>query len=292
MPRIWRSPEWRRKPTGVSLSSAAKLSRKAGPPQWANSDIASISKDGNRIQDALKQWSNNRSWSKNRDTFQQSIISASQSNTSSTASGISSSLTQAQSLSREARQLYETADRLEQRWSAQDGRGVSGALNTSDAFLSFARSEIANTPLVFRAFDPANATHWSSNDREIASERGLLIGRYTDQIGREIRAEVSARLVSPDSEGIAAPSSIMSGGLGVRGVAVGSGAARSRGRASPETTLRQEGTAIRQEVDVRQSGGRGVVEQKTHDALAETPASSALSKQGAERARLWGKLDR
>jgi conjugal transfer mating pair stabilization protein TraG len=209
---------------GIAEASA-KVSATAGiGKRWNSSDVASVSRDADRIDGALEQWSTNRGWSNNRDAFNRSVSTSSRSDVSSQASGISSSVTNAETQSREARRYFETASRLESRWSLSDGRSVAGSLNTTDAFLDFARAEIASTPLVYRHFDPANAADWHSVDPDVAGERQLLVERYIERAGSLIRSDAEQHLRAPNSSGITPPKNenrrrppVVSGSLPVRG---------------------------------------------------------------------------
>ncbi len=255
--------------------------------RWTDSDVASVSRDGSRIEDALKSWSTNHGWSENRDAFERSVTTSSRSDVSSSASGISMSLTEAQSFSREARRYYEQADRLEARWSEQDGQGVSGSLNTSDAFLAFARAEIGNTPLVYRDFDPANATHWHSTGGQVALERDLLMSKYVEHVGQAMRDEVAEHLTAPDASGLSRPR--VSNEEEVRA----SGVARSRSVpnvtvSEVEGALLKDADAVRREVVAAQLQGAETIESKRRVRDADTAgAAEGTTANGAERAREW-----
>jgi conjugal transfer mating pair stabilization protein TraG len=190
---------------GIAEASA-KASATAGiGKRWNSSDVASVTRDADRIDGALEQWSTNRGWSNNRDVFNRSVSTSSRSDVSSQASGISSSVTNAETHSREARRYFETASRLESRWSLSDGRSVAGSLNTTDAFLDFARAEIASTPLVYRHFDPANAADWHCSDPDVAGERTLLVTRYIERAGSLIREDAERQLHEPSGDEIISP---------------------------------------------------------------------------------------
>jgi conjugal transfer mating pair stabilization protein TraG len=269
---------------GASASGSAGTSRR-----WTNSDVAAVSRDGSRIEDALESWSANHGWSQNRDTFERSVATSSRSDVSNSASGISASLTEAQSFSREARRFYEEADRLETRWSARDGRGVSGSLNTSDAFLAFARSEIANTPLVYQQFDPANATHWQSMNPQISFERSLLLSKYVEQVGADMRAEVEDQLANPDAAGLSRPAA--SSGEDVR--ASGADAASlvpTVGGAVENRTLIDRVDDIRTGVDDAQARGAEIIGRNQRRRDVDTAgAAGGPTDDGAKRARGWSK---
>lgn len=273
---------------GVARIGASASLSGGKSKRWTDSDIASVSRDGTRIQDALEQWSTNRGWSENQDSFSRSVATSSRSDVTSRASGITSSITEAQSFSREAREFYEEADRLEQRWSSSDSDGVSGSLNTSDAFLSFARAEIASTPLVYRSFDPANATHWSSDDPQIAMERDLLISRYVDSVGQQMRDEIEARLSSPSAEGIERPAISSASDVHAAGRA-SAASVPGISAASADADLVERSEVIRDEVMDAQSRGSELIERNRQIRDADTSgAAGAPSRAGAERARQWG----
>lgn len=241
--------------------SAGVIGRLSGgaSKRWTDSDSATISRDGTRIQDALESWSVNRGWSTNRDTFDRSVSTSSRSDVTSQASGISSSVTDAENFTKESRRFYEAADRFEARWSTQDSIGANGSLNTSDSFLSFARAEIASTPLVYQRFDPANAAHWHSSDTQIAKERDQLISRYVQDVGDEMRAEVSTHFVEPNSKGLLRPAH--SSEQGVRASSAAMSAMLPRTDATPGSpAIRLRSEMIGGEVAVHQRDGSSALQ--------------------------------
>lgn len=250
--------------------------------RWTDADTAAVSRDGNKIADALQQWSSNRGWASNQDTFNRAIATSSQSDVSSRANGITSSVTEATSFSHEARRFYEEARRLEQSWSTRDSRGVSGALNGSDAFLAFARAEIAATPLVYRAFDPANATHWSSGNPQISMERNLLVSRYVAGVAEQMRAEVERRLTLPSQGDIQRPSASLRGRS--------SNANIKPAAALPETaTIDRRSGQIRGEVASQQTRGAQRIERELISRERELKDGGSISTIDPERARSWGR---
>ena len=218
--------------------------------RWTDTDNASLRRDASQIDQAMQTWATNHSWSSNRDTFERSVATSSRSDVTSQATGLTASATHARTLSREARRYFEEARRIEQRWSVQDGQGVSGALNTSDAFLAFARREIAETPLVYRHFDPASAADWHSGDPALIRERDLLIEHYVATSGATMRAEVEQHLMVPDGAGLQAPHA--------RAAAETprvAGRPGATGGLPEEEALQRQGDAIRGEVARAAAGG-------------------------------------
>ncbi|NNM77690.1 conjugal transfer protein TraG [Sphingomonas sp. ID1715] len=271
---------------GIASASVAGNLSGGASKRWTGNDLAAVSRDGNRIEDALRQWSATRGWTENRDAFDRSVVTSGRSDVASNASGISSSILSAETWSREARQFYETAQRLEESWAAREGASVAGALNTSDAFLKFARAEIAATPFVYHSFDPANAIHWSSDDPQLVAERSSLIARYISNASARMRADVEKQLVEPPATGLEALSVDVTGR---RLPAFGEPIAASSRTAPPssEEIAAQTGK-LRQDVrDHTQNGTERIAQQRT--ALDREIRPGAPTPEGANAARDWGR---
>ncbi|MGI9361074.1 MAG: conjugal transfer protein TraG N-terminal domain-containing protein, partial [Parasphingorhabdus sp.] len=101
---------------------------------WTDSDIGIASEDRNRIMGSLNQISENRNWSKTRDGFVRSVSSSSSSEISSSASGLTTSLTEAQSYTVEARRSEELASRLVDQATWYESNNAAGSLNLSQAY--------------------------------------------------------------------------------------------------------------------------------------------------------------
>ena len=273
---------------GVAKIGASLGARGGASKRWTDGDTASVSREGGRIADALEQWSTSRGWSQNRDAFDRSVSTSSRSDVSTSASGISSNITEAQNFSREARRFYEEANRIETRWSARDGEGVSGSLNTSDAFLAFARAEIASTPLVYRGFDPANASHWHSSDPQVASERDMLMSKYVNQVGANMRAEIEGHLAAPDANGLSRPAVPPREDVRASGEMTTPQRPIKRPAADPALIDRVED--VRREVTDAQYRGAHIVEQQRRAQEVDTAGAAAgPTKQGAAHTREWGR---
>ncbi len=275
---------------GVLSGSASATGNAGMSKRWTASDTASLSREGSKIQDALESWSTNRSWSDNRDTFERSVSTSSRSDVSSNASGISRSLSEAQSFSREARRFYEAADRLESRWSTHESEGVNGSLNTSDAFLAFARAEIAATPLVYRNFDPADASHWQSVDPQLTLERNLLLSRYVSRAGASMRDEVEQQLAAPTAAGLERPSINSDADVRGGGMNQGDPTPTSQGYARAEQ-LSEQAQMIRSAVAEAQANGASIVRQGRRARDTEiNVATSGPDLEAVERVRIGDKL--
>lgn len=243
--------------------------------RWSATDVAAVSKDSSRIAEALASWSSDRGWTHSRDSFERSAETTSRSDVASRTSGKSFSATRAQTESAEARRYFEDAHRIEQRWSTSSSQSVSGVLNASDEFLQFARQEIATTPLVYKRFDPASATDWSSTDVETSGERDLLVQRFVEHVGERIRSEVHGRVSEIDGAGLRMPEM--------------SPVNASSPAISPEPT-RPSGQNVRNDVQRALGDGRRNIERRSLATEGHASLDGVeLNRGGTSQVRDWGR---
>jgi conjugal transfer mating pair stabilization protein TraG len=109
---------------------------------WTDSDIGIASEDRSKIMSALSQLSDSRNWTSTREGFLRETSSSSVSQVSTSASGLSRSLTEAESYTLEARRAEEMANRLESQASWYEGNSAAGSLNLSQAYREWGIGEI------------------------------------------------------------------------------------------------------------------------------------------------------
>ena len=109
---------------------------------WTDSDIGIASEDRGRIMGTLRQLSDSRNWSNTREGFLRETSSSSVSQVSTSSSGLSRSLTEAESYTREARRAEEVASRLENQASWYEANSAAGTLNLSQAYREWGMAEI------------------------------------------------------------------------------------------------------------------------------------------------------
>ena len=109
---------------------------------WTDSDVGIASEDRNRITGTLQQLSDTRNWSNTREGFLRQTSSSSSSQVSTSAAGLSRSLTEAQTYSVEARRAEELASRLENQASWYEGANAAGSLNLSQAYREWGMAEL------------------------------------------------------------------------------------------------------------------------------------------------------
>ena len=204
------------------------------------------------------------------------MTTSGRSDVNSSASGLSSNVSESVTKTSEARRYFEEAHRLEERWSVSDGNGVHGSLNSTDAFLQFARAEIAATPLVYKSFDPANATHWVASDPQISGERSLLVTRYIASASDEMRRELEGSLRSPDAIGLSSPQQVPTSGseIGARSAVVRSAVEQS-----------SSATDLLPEVRSAQERGEQAISRRRASLELRTQGAGSMSQEAAEAAR-------
>jgi conjugal transfer mating pair stabilization protein TraG len=122
---------------------SAQIGVKGGRNQsWTDTDVGIASEDRSKIVGTLSQLSDSRNWSSTREGFLRETSSTSVSQVSTSASGLSRSLTEAESYTLEARRAEEMANRLESQASWYEGNSAAGSLNLSQAYREWGMGEI------------------------------------------------------------------------------------------------------------------------------------------------------
>ena len=177
---------------------SASLGVRGGRNQsWTDSDIGIASEDRSRLLAALTQISESRNWSSTREGFLRETSASSESLVSTTASGLNTSLTEAQSYTIEARRAEELASRLEDQASWYESANAAGTLNLSQAYREWGMAEIeANRdyygPVRFDDID----FQMSPAGQQLQAR---FVASYADQIHEDIEGELSLPAAAPIS---------------------------------------------------------------------------------------------
>jgi conjugal transfer mating pair stabilization protein TraG len=170
--------------------AGAKVGVKGGGSRtWTDSDIGIASEDRSRIIGSLRQTSDSRNWASAREGFARTVSTSTNSLIASSASGMSSSLTEAQSYTLEARRAEEIANRLEQQASIFDSNSASGTLNLSQAYREWGMREIA------RNRDYYGLARFDDVEFQLSAEGRALQARFIDSYADELRDDIEGRLV-------------------------------------------------------------------------------------------------
>ncbi|QQN74017.1 conjugal transfer protein TraG N-terminal domain-containing protein [Croceicoccus sp. YJ47] len=176
---------------GISngVASANVGLKGGGTRTWTDSDIGIASEDRSRIFGSLSQMSDSRNWSSTRDGFIRSVSTSSSSSISSTASGMSASLTEAQSYSREARRAEELANRLESQASFFEGNSAAGSLNLSQAYREWGLAEIESNR------DFYGTARFDDVTFQLSPEGQALQAKFIESYAERLRDGIDDRLV-------------------------------------------------------------------------------------------------
>src|SRR3546814_3587558 len=124
------------------LQNAQACVRGGRNQSWTDRDIGIASEDRGRIMVTLRLLSDSRNWSNPREGFLRETSSSSVSQVSTNSSGLSRSLTEAESYTREARRAEAMASRLENQASWYEANSAAGTLNWSQAYREWGMAEL------------------------------------------------------------------------------------------------------------------------------------------------------
>ena len=254
--------------------SLGATGRAGGNRTWTDSDIGIASEDRSRILGNLQQLSDSRNWSSTREGFVRTVSQSSNSAISSTASGISSSLTEAQSYTLEARRSEELAHRLETQASWFAGNSASGSLNLSQAYRDWGLGELdANRDYYGSARFDDIAFQLSPHGEEMQAR---FVAAYADRL----HDDIEGKLALPDFAPINRP--------GISGAGEVRGSAPSAAQGQPNGG--ELGSRVRDLGDeVRGKQGRGQRRiGKVHDELKDrTSDARGASAEAADEVKEW-----
>jgi conjugal transfer mating pair stabilization protein TraG len=246
-----------------------------GNRTWSDSDIGIASEDRSRILGSLQQMSDSRNWSSTRDGFLRTVTTSSNSSISSSASGMSASLTEAQSYSREARRAKELANRLESQASLFEGNSAAGSLNLSQAYREWGLGEIE------RNRDFYGNVRFDDTAIQLSPQGQALQAKFIETYAEQVRDGIQDRLVLPAAQAIERPD--VTSAASVRsGANVGSGAGRSP---SPPVNVDDIGD----EVGRAQDAGRKRIGESRQNLDTVTKGAQGASSEAADDVKEWNR---
>lgn len=239
---------------------------------WTDSDIGIASEDRSRISGALQQMSDSRNWSSTRDGFVRSVSTSTSSLISSSASGLNSSLTEAQSYSREARRAEEIANRLEVQASYYAGNSAGGSLNLSQAYREWGLGEMENNR------DFYGNSRFDDIGFQLSTEGQALQARFIAGYADKLRDDIDDRLV-------------LAPGAKVDRLQIeGAGAIRAsepRDDAPPSLPTKVDPAPIHDEVQSNQISGRARIRGRRDQLDRATGDARGASAKAADDVKKW-----
>jgi conjugal transfer mating pair stabilization protein TraG len=243
-----------------------------GTRTWTDSDIGIASEDRSRIFGSLSQMSDSRNWSSTRDGFVRSVSTSSSSSISSTASGMSASLTEAQSYSREARRAEELANRLESQASFFEGNSAAGSLNLSQAYREWGLTEIESNR------DFYGNARFDDVTFQLSPEGQALQAKFIESYAEQLRNGIDERLVLVPGQPVSRPA--VSGAGSVRGWA-------QTGGGGSGSVPRVGGGDVREDVQRAQAAGRQKITGSRGRLDAITKGAQGASAEAADDVKEW-----
>ena len=240
---------------------------------WTDSDIGIASEDRGRIMGTLRQLSDSRNWSNTREGFLRETNSSSVSQVSTSSSGLSRSLTEAESYTREARRAEEMASRLENQASWYEANSAAGTLNLSQAYREWGMAEIeANR-------DYYGPVRFDDIEFQMSARGQQLQSRFVESYADRLQDDIEADLSLPDFAPVSRPGIGSAGQVRARG-AVGSAGGPSMPDAPDRSDITDEVERVRQQGRGRIGTVRGYLDRQTQGA-------TGASEEAADDVKEW-----
>ncbi|WP_435418805.1 conjugal transfer protein TraG N-terminal domain-containing protein [Parerythrobacter aurantius] len=240
---------------------------------WTDSDIGIASEDRGRIMGTLRQLSDSRNWSNTREGFLRETSSSSVSQVSTSSSGLSRSLTEAESYTREARRAEEMASRLENQASWYEANSAAGTLNLSQAYREWGMAEIeANR-------DYYGPVRFDDIEFQMSARGQQLQSRFVESYADRLQDDIEADLSLPDFAPVSRP------GIGSAGQVRARGAVGSAG--GPSMPDAPDRSGITDEVDRVRRHGRGRIGTVRGYLDRQTQGATGASEEAADDVKEW-----
>ena len=257
----------------VGVAQVGAKARGGRNQSWTDSDIGIASEDRGRIMGTLRQLSDSRNWSNTREGFLRETSSSSVSQVSTSSSGLSRSLTEAESYTREARRAEEMASRLENQASWYEANSAAGTLNLSQAYREWGMAEIeANR-------DYYGPVRFDDIEFQMSARGQQLQSRFVESYADRLQDDIEADLSLPDFAPVSRPEIGNAGQVRARG-AVGSASGPSMPDAPDRSGITDEVERIRQQGRGRIGTVRGYLDRQTQGA-------TGASEEAADDVKEW-----
>lgn len=240
---------------------------------WTDSDVGIASEDRNRIIGTLQQLSESRNWTSTRDGFLRQTSSSSNSQVSTSAAGLSRSLTEGQSYTVEARRSEELASRLDHQATWYEGSNAAGSLNLSQAYREWGMAEIeANR-------DYYGPVRFDDINFQMSPKGQQLQARFVETYADRLHDQIEGDLNLPAFAPVALPGVSGAGDVRSQGPRGGGGSGGVVPTVDP--------SGIGDEVRAAQSGGRTRINQSRGNLETVTRGAKGASEEAADEVKEW-----
>ncbi|WP_341713854.1 conjugal transfer protein TraG N-terminal domain-containing protein [Erythrobacter sp.] len=258
----------------VGVAQVGAKARGGRNQSWTDSDIGIASEDRGRIMGTLRQLSDSRNWSNTREGFLRETSSSSVSQVSTSSSGLSRSLTEAESYTREARRAEEMASRLENQASWYEANSAAGTLNLSQAYREWGMAEMeANR-------DYFGPVRFDDIEFQMSARGQQLQSRFVESYADRLQDDIDADLSLPDFAPVSRPWIGSAGQVRARG-AVGSASGSSMPDAPDRSGIADEVERVRRQGRGRIGTVRGYLD-------GQTEGATGASEEAADEVKEWG----
>ncbi|WP_431469360.1 conjugal transfer protein TraG N-terminal domain-containing protein [Sphingosinithalassobacter sp. LHW66-3] len=258
----------------VGVAQVGAKARGGRNQSWTDSDTGIASEDRGRIMGTLRQLSDSRNWSNTREGFLRETSSSSVSQVSTSSSGLSRSLTEAESYTREARRAEEMASRLENQASWYEANSAAGTLNLSQAYREWGMAEMeANR-------DYYGPVRFDDIEFQMSARGQQLQSRFVESYADRLQDDIEADLSLPDFAAVSRPGIGSAGQVRARG-AVGPVGGPSMPDAPDRSDITDDVERIRQQGRGRIGTVRGYLDRQTQGA-------TGASEDAADEVKEWG----
>jgi len=240
---------------------------------WTDSDIGIASEDRGRIMGTLRQLSDSRNWSNTREGFLRETSSSSVSQVSTSSSGLSRSLTEAESYTREARRAEEVASRLENQAGWYEANSAAGTLNLSQAYREWGMAEMEASR------DYYGPVRFDDIEFQMSARGQQLQSRFVESYADRLQDDIEVDLSLPDFAPVSRPGIGSAGQVRARG-AVGSAGGPSMPNAPDRSDITDEVERVRQQGRGRIGTVRGYLDRQTQGA-------TGASEEAADDVKEW-----
>ncbi|KZX93037.1 conjugal transfer protein TraG [Erythrobacter sp. HI0019] len=258
----------------VGVAQVGAKARGGRNQSWTDSDIGIASEDRGRIMGTLRQLSDSRSWSNTREGFLRETSSSSVSQVSTSSSGLSRSLTEAESYTREARRAEEMASRLENQASWYEANSAAGTLNLSQAYREWGMAEIEGNR------DYYGPVRFDDIEFQMSARGQQLQSRFVESYADRLQDDIEADLSLPDFAPVSRPEIGNAGQVRARG-AVGSASGSSMPAAPDRSGITDEVERVRRQGRGRIGTVRGYLD-------GQTEGATGASEEAADEVKEWG----
>tara|TARA_R100001198_G_scaffold30714_1_gene16242 strand:- start:28711 stop:31422 length:2712 start_codon:yes stop_codon:yes gene_type:complete len=258
----------------VGVAQVGAKARGGRNQSWTDSDIGIASEDRGRIMGTLRQLSDSRNWSNTREGFLRETSSSSVSQVSTSSSGLSRSLTEAESYTREARRAEEMASRLENQASWYEANSAAGSLNLSQAYREWGMAEIESNR------DYYGPVRFDDIEFQMSARGQQLQSRFVESYADRLQDDIEADLSLPDFAAVSRPGIGSAGQVRARG-AVGSAGGPSMPDAPDRSDITDEVERVRQQGRGRIGTVRGYLDRQTQGA-------TGANEEAADEVKEWG----